>query len=174
MQNTFIGYLQDLDALPVKTQSITSALAEAICTQKMAEAERIVNKGLIKMVNTLHSQGMRYDEILMLLGCTAEQAQAIIVTKNLYPPQFIALRNDLQYYYSRGTEIGLLVNDLGDVIDVGTVTKHQYPNHNNWPMLGGVYLNCRKAKVAKADLMWLRTEAWWDTATTVVLPKNVT
>ena len=174
MQNTFIRYLQGLDALPVKTQSITSALAEAICTQKMAEAERIVNKGLIKMVNTLHSQGMRYDEILMLLGCTAEQAQAIIVAKNLYPPQLIALRNDLHYHYSRGAEIGLLVNDEGAVIDVGTVTKSRFQNHNNWPMPRGLYLNCRKAKVAKSDLMWLRNEDWWDSATRVILPKNVT
>jgi hypothetical protein len=173
MQNNLVDYLQGLEALPVKTQSITSALAEAICSQKLAEAERIVSRGLAVMVNSLHSQGMRYDEILMLLGCTVEQAQALIVAKNLYPPQFLALRNDLHYHSDRGVSIGLLMSPEAEVLDVGTITKSRFQHHNNWPMLDGFYLNCRKNKVAKADLLWLQTEVWWNTAQKVNLSNSV-
>lgn len=167
-KDNLVAYLASLDDLPVLGgHSVMSALRDLTCQQKQREAEVICNKGISAMVKNLHAQGLRYDEILMGMGCSPSQANALIWTKDLLPPNVVELRDAITRKYTLGCDIGLLVNEQGEVISVGYLAKKKQSHCNHWQWPDGRILNCPDIKIHKCDYYWYQTELWYDKHQTV-------
>lgn len=157
--NPFATYLQQLNEQDPSLSDDLSQMVEGI---KMSEATKINDKGVLGQLQYLHSQGIGYDEILMNMGLTVQQAHALIEHKNLYPPRLQEMRQWLNRLHSQGYEIGKLVDHMGRVVDVGFIDD-MGPGFNRHYDRGAT-LSCSKSRILATDLHWLSNEPWWEHA----------
>ncbi len=173
--DNFVTYLESLAHINDPTQpTLKNDLSSILQQVKMREAEKISDKGIESQVKYLYAQGWRYDDILIELGLTPEQAHYLIMDKDLFHPRVKDLRTFIATKRSQGFHIGKLVSsETGEVLDLGFITP-KVPEYNNQltrhldPKTGYV-LNCKRTRVNKFDLLWFQNEKWWHTAKIVPL-----
>lgn len=161
---SFTRYLERINQ---QSPSLAQDIDQMVNNIKQAEASKINRKGIEAQVNYLHSQGIGYDEILMFVGCTAEEAHALIRYKDMYPPLLKSMRQWLRRHTDEGAEVGKLIDGTGRVIDVGILGDLGAGFNRHYDR--GQVLSCCKTRISARDLLWLSDEPWWRKAPTFEL-----
>ncbi|WP_273860723.1 hypothetical protein [Photobacterium sp. GSS17] len=157
--SSFTRYLERINS---QSPTLAQELGQIVNGIKQTEAQKINQKGIESQVNYLHSQGMGYDEILMGLGCSAQEAQALIQYKDMYPPLLKSMRQWLHRHIDGGAKVGKLIDGNGRVIDVGIQGDLGVGFNRHYDR--GRVLSCCKTRISSRDLLWLANEPWWKSA----------